>query len=122
VFAAARSRLLFQRSQTAWNFNGPRWRGRPEVKEIREQDTDWKKWLLTKPDRPFDPRLYFEFRLYHEFSSGIPDQWVSHGISRAFLHQRTAAALGRFARRRVCLHDVKTPTPSRRSSNTRLCW
>jgi len=50
------------------------------VKQIREEDTDWRKWLLTKPDRPFDPRLYFEFRLYREFSSGIPDQWMSHGI------------------------------------------
>ena len=24
---------------------------------IREEDTDWKRWLLTKPYRPFDPRL-----------------------------------------------------------------
>jgi len=50
------------------------------VKEIREQDTDWSKWLLTKPARPFDPQMYFEFRLYREFSSGIPDQWMSHAI------------------------------------------
>jgi len=35
---------------------------------------------MTKPYRPFDPRVYFEFRLYREFSSGIPDQWMSHGI------------------------------------------
>lgn len=65
--------------EIVWNYNGPRWRGRPEVKLIREQDTDWKKWLLTKPDRPFDPQRYFEFRLYREFSSGIADQWMSHG-------------------------------------------
>jgi predicted dehydrogenase len=63
-----------------WNYHGPRWRGRPEVKQIREQDVDWSKWLLTKPARPFDPQLYFEFRLYKEFSSGIPDQWMSHAI------------------------------------------
>jgi predicted dehydrogenase len=63
-----------------WNYHGPRWRGREEVKQIREQDTDWSKWLLTKPARPFDPQLYFEFRLYREFSSGIPDQWMSHAI------------------------------------------
>jgi predicted dehydrogenase len=63
-----------------WNYHGPRWRGRPQVKQIREQDTDWNKWLLTKPARPFDPQLYFEFRLYKEFSSGIPDQWMSHAI------------------------------------------
>ena len=66
--------------EIVWNYHGPRWRGRPEVKQIREQDTDWSKWLLTKPMRPFDPRMYFEFRLYKEFSSGIPDQWMSHAI------------------------------------------
>ena len=66
--------------EIVWNYHGPRWRGREEVSQIREQDTDWRRWLLTKPDRPFDPRLYFEFRLYREFSSGIPDQWMSHGI------------------------------------------
>jgi predicted dehydrogenase len=66
--------------EIVWNFHGPRWRGRPEVRQIREQDTDWRKWLLTKPYRPFDPRAYFEFRLYREFSSGIPDQWMSHAI------------------------------------------
>jgi predicted dehydrogenase len=66
--------------EVEWNYHGPRWRGRPEVAQIREADTDWRAWLLTKPDRPFDPRLYFEFRLYREFSSGIPDQWMSHGI------------------------------------------
>ena len=63
-----------------WNYHGPRWRGRKEVKEIREQDTDWKTWLMTHDARPFDPQLYFEFRLYKEFSSGISDQWMSHGI------------------------------------------
>src|SRR5690349_18319433 len=66
--------------EIVWNYHGPRWRGRPEVKQIREHDTDWNRWLLTKPPRPFDPQLYFEFRLYKEFSSGIPDQWMSHGM------------------------------------------
>jgi len=66
--------------EVVWNYHGPRWRGREEVSQIREADTDWRKWLLTKPYRPFDPRVYFEFRLYREFSSGIPDQWMSHGI------------------------------------------
>jgi predicted dehydrogenase len=66
--------------ETVWNYNGPRWRGRPEVKQLREEDTDWGKWLMTKPYRPFDPRVYFEFRLYKDFSSGIADQWMSHGI------------------------------------------
>jgi len=66
--------------EIVWNYHGPRWRGRPEVKQIREQDTDWRKWLMTKPYRPFDPQLYFEYRLYKDFSSGISDQWMSHAI------------------------------------------
>jgi predicted dehydrogenase len=66
--------------EIVWNYHGPRWRGRPEVAQIRESDTDWKRWLMTKPARPFDPRLYFEFRLYKEFSGGIADQWMSHAI------------------------------------------
>lgn len=66
--------------EIVWNYHGPRWRGRSEVEQLREQDTDWRRWLLTKPFRPFDPRMYFEFRLYRDFSSGIPDQWMSHGI------------------------------------------
>jgi predicted dehydrogenase len=66
--------------EIVWDYQGPRWRGRPEVKHIREEDTDWKKWLMTKPYRPFDPQLYFEYRLYKEFSSGIVDQWMSHAI------------------------------------------
>ena len=66
--------------EIVWNYHGPRWRGRPEVKMIREQDTDWRAWLMNKPQRPFDPQLYFEFRLYKDFSSGISDQWMSHGI------------------------------------------
>jgi predicted dehydrogenase len=66
--------------EIVWNYHGPRWRGRPEVKQIREEDTDWRRWLMTKPYRPFDPQAYFEFRLYKEFSSGIADQWLSHAI------------------------------------------
>jgi hypothetical protein len=31
--------------------------------------------------RPFDPNLYFEFRLYREFSSGIPNQWITHAVA-----------------------------------------
>lgn len=66
--------------EIVWNYHGPRWRGREETKLIREDDTDWKKWLLTKPYRPFAAQVYCEFRLYREFSGGIPDQWMSHAI------------------------------------------
>jgi predicted dehydrogenase len=51
--------------------------GRPS--KLKEEDTDWNRWLLGKPHRPFDPHVYLEFRLYKDFSSGIFDQWMSHG-------------------------------------------
>jgi predicted dehydrogenase len=47
--------------------------------KLREEDTDWNRWLLGKPHRPFDPHVYLEFRLYKDYSSGIFDQWMSHG-------------------------------------------
>lgn len=38
--------------------------------KLREEDTDWNRWLLGKPYRPFDPHVYLEFRLYKDYSSG----------------------------------------------------
>ena len=65
----------------SWNFNGPRWHVPKDenIAAIREQDTDWKRWLLGRAPRPFDPRAYFEFRIFKDFSGGITDQWYSHG-------------------------------------------
>src|SRR4051794_7295409 len=74
-----------------WNFNGPRWRvpNDKDIAAIREQDTDWKRWLLGRAARPFDPRMYFEFRLYKDFSGGITDQWYSHGSGLAHFYLDT---------------------------------
>jgi len=65
----------------SWNFNGPRWHVPKDenIAAIREQDTDWNRWLLGRAPRPFDPRVYFEFRIFKDFSGGITDQWYSHG-------------------------------------------
>jgi predicted dehydrogenase len=64
-----------------WNVNQPgRWRRPKVVAELREQDTDWKRYLLNRPFEPFNPRKYLEFRLFWPYSSGIPDQWLVHQI------------------------------------------
>lgn len=65
----------------SWNFNGPRWHvpNEADIAAIRQKDTDWKRWLMGRADRPFDPRVYFEFRIFKDFSGGITDQWFSHG-------------------------------------------
>jgi predicted dehydrogenase len=94
----------------SWNYNGPRWHvpKSPNVAAIRERDTDWDRWLLGRPARPFDPRVYFEFRIFKDFSGGITDQWYSHGSGLAhfyldaFIPDDTVANGGIFA-----WHDVR---------------
>ena len=66
--------------EQAWNYFGPRWRRGNVENEIKENDTDWKRFLIDKPYRPWNPHYYREFRLYWPFSSGIPCQWLSHTI------------------------------------------
>jgi predicted dehydrogenase len=75
----------------SWNFNGPRWHvpNEPDIAAIREKDTDWNRWLMGRAPRPFDPRLYFEFRIFKDFSGGITDQWFSHGSGLAHFYLDT---------------------------------
>ncbi|HEV3060530.1 MAG TPA: Gfo/Idh/MocA family oxidoreductase [Vicinamibacterales bacterium] len=77
-----------------WNYNGPRWHMPKDenVAAIRERDTDWNRWLLGRPPRPFDPRAYFEFRIFKDFSGGITDQWYSHGAGLAHFYLDTFIA------------------------------
>jgi predicted dehydrogenase len=67
--------------EMTWNVNQPgRWRRPKLVAELKEADTDWKRYLINHPYQPFDARKYLEFRLFWPFSSGIPDQWLVHQI------------------------------------------
>ena len=67
--------------EMTWNVNQPgRWRRPKEVPLLKEEDTDWKRYLLNRPMAPFDARKYLEFRLFWPYSSGSPDQWLVHQI------------------------------------------
>ena len=67
--------------EMTWNVNQPgRWRRPSVVPQLKEEDTDWKRYLLNRPHEPFDARKYLEFRLFWPYSSGIPDQWLVHQI------------------------------------------
>jgi predicted dehydrogenase len=87
-------------SEMTWNVNQPgRWRRPDLVAAIREQDTDWKRFLCNRPDDKWDPRKYLEFRLFWPYSSGIPGQWMSHQIDTVHWftglpHPRSVAANG----------------------------
>jgi predicted dehydrogenase len=68
-------------AEMTWNVNQPgRWRRPNVVPLLKEQDTDWKRFLINRPFEPFDARKYLEFRLFWPYSSGIPDQWMVHQI------------------------------------------
>lgn len=71
--------------EMSWNVNQPgRWRRPKLVAEIRQQDTDWDRYLLNRRENgrkaAWDPRKYLEYRLFWPYSSGIPDQWMVHQI------------------------------------------
>jgi len=86
--------------ELTWNVNQPgRWR-RPElVPLLKEEDTDWKRYLINRPVVPFDARKYLEFRLFWPYSSGLPGQWMSHQIDTVhwftgLQHPRSVTANG----------------------------
>jgi predicted dehydrogenase len=86
--------------ELTWNVNQPgRWR-RPElVAQMKEEDTDWKRFLINRPHEPFDARKHLEFRLFWPYSSGIPGQWMSHQIDTVHWfsglpHPRSVSANG----------------------------
>jgi predicted dehydrogenase len=86
--------------EMSWNVNQPgRWRRPALVASLREEDTDWKRYLLNRPEAPWDPRKYLEYRLFWPYSSGIPGQWMCHQIDTVHWftglpHPRTVAANG----------------------------
>jgi len=86
--------------EMTWNVNQPgRWRRPDVVPLLKEQDTDWKRYLLNRPYQAFDARKYLEFRLFSPFSSGIPDQWLVHQIDTVhwfsgYPHPRSVVANG----------------------------
>ncbi len=86
--------------EMTWNVNQPgRWRRPNVVPLLKEEDTDWKRYLLNRPFEPFNARKYLEFRLFWPYSSGIPGQWMAHQIDTVhwftgLSHPRSVAANG----------------------------
>jgi predicted dehydrogenase len=86
--------------ELTWNVNQPmRWRRPDVVAELKEGDTDWKRYLMNRPFEPFDARKYLEFRLFWPYSSGLAGQWMSHQIDTVhwfsgLKHPRSVVANG----------------------------
>lgn len=86
--------------ELSWNVNQPgRWRRPALLDQLKESDTDWKRYLMNRPYEPFDARKYLEYRLFWPYSSGLPGQWMSHQIDTVhwftgLQHPRSVVANG----------------------------
>lgn len=86
--------------ELTWNVNQPgRWRRPGLLAKLKEEDTDWKRFLMNRPFEPWDPRKYLEYRLFWPYSSGMPGQWMSHQIDTVhwfsgLKHPRSVVANG----------------------------
>jgi predicted dehydrogenase len=86
--------------ELVWNVNQPgRWRRPALVAQCREQDTDWKRYLMNRPFEKWDARKYLEYRLFWPYSSGMPGQWMCHQIDTVhwftgLQHPRSVVANG----------------------------
>ncbi|MDX2186414.1 MAG: Gfo/Idh/MocA family oxidoreductase [Opitutaceae bacterium] len=87
-------------AEMSWNVNQPgRWRRPSLVAQMREEDTDWGRFLMNRPKVPFDARKHLEYRLFWPYSSGIPGQWMCHQIDTVHWftglpHPRSVSANG----------------------------
>ncbi len=86
--------------ELSWNVNQPgRWRRPALLSQLKQEDTDWKRFLMNRPKDNFDPRKYLEYRLFWPYSSGLPGQWMSHQIDTVnwfsgIQHPRSVVANG----------------------------
>jgi predicted dehydrogenase len=86
--------------ELSWNVNQPgRWRRPALVAQLKQEDTDWKRFLLNRPADSWDPRKYLEYRLFWPYSSGMPGQWMCHQIDTVhwftnLKHPRSVVANG----------------------------
>jgi predicted dehydrogenase len=86
--------------ELTWNVNQPgRWRRPDLVSKLKQEDTDWQRFLMNRPFEEWDPRKYLEYRLFWPYSSGMPGQWMSHQIDTVhwftgLKHPRSVVANG----------------------------
>ena len=86
--------------ELSWNVNQPgRWRRPALVAQLKQEDTDWKRFLINRPAENWDPRKYLEYRLFWPYSSGMPGQWMCHQIDTVhwftdLKHPRSVVANG----------------------------
>lgn len=64
-------------AQGAWKYEIP--------PDASPQTIDWKSFLGSRPDRPFDPKVFFQWRCWWEFSGGVATDLFVHLLT--WLHE-----------------------------------
>ncbi len=64
------------------NYADDFWAGEIDPDARPGVNLDWKAWLGPAPQRPWDPRRYFQWRRYWDYSGGIATDLFIHRITR----------------------------------------
>jgi len=64
------------------NYKGDFWTHETDADAKPGVNLDWKAWLGPAPKRPWDPRRFFEWRRYWDYSGGIATDLFVHRITR----------------------------------------
>ncbi len=58
------------------NFQEPRWRR--DASPVKQEDVDWKRFVMHRPAKPFDARLFRQWQLFSYNTNGIAGLWMTH--------------------------------------------
>ena len=111
----------------SWNFNGPRWHvpKSEDVASLREKDTDWKRWLLGRPDRPFDPRLSgtSNFQRFFGWDNGsvVQPRVGAGAFLPGYVHSGSRCRTAGFLRGTMSARIRIRSSACRRSAASRFC-
>ncbi|RPI27844.1 MAG: gfo/Idh/MocA family oxidoreductase [Acidobacteria bacterium] len=64
------------------NYSGDFWAGPIDEDAKPGVNLDWDAWLGPAPKRPWDPRRYFQWRRYWDYSGGIATDLFIHRVTR----------------------------------------
>ena len=76
------------RVNVSWNYYGARWIRDHSM--VKMQDVDWRQFQMGRTNRPFDSRVFRQWRIYLPYSTGIPCQWMSHMVDAVNLVMGTS--------------------------------
>lgn len=46
------------------------------------EDLDWQEWLGPAPQRPYNPRLVFDWMKWRDYAGGLMTNWGAHGVDQ----------------------------------------